>query len=148
MREPAPTLELKPPDAPPQAKPKEARQPTLDAQPALVANFTPPQGSYTQRLKRVMALSQPKNQVELTELIAALGDENDNIRWLAGSALTRVGGLAVVRLLAAYWQTNPGAVARAEAEKVFGLIAETDEDEAVRRAARAALEGAQSGDER
>ncbi|MCP4421811.1 MAG: HEAT repeat domain-containing protein [Chloroflexi bacterium] len=144
VREPAPVLKLKPPPA---AKPKSKKSDfskksdLLTTQPALVTHFTPPTGGYAQRLKRVMVLGQPKKQDELTELIAALGDENSNIRWLAGSALTRLGGLAVVNLLAAYLQTNPGDVARAEVVRVLGLIAETDEDEAVKAAARQAVDG-------
>ncbi|MBP6472235.1 MAG: HEAT repeat domain-containing protein, partial [Chloroflexi bacterium] len=129
--------ELKPPPMP---KAKPAAKPALDVQPALVTDFTPPQGGYSLRLKRVMALGQPKNQMELTELIAALGDENGQIRWLAGASLVKVGGTAVVRLLAAYLGTGPDEVAQSEARKVLGMIAETDEDEAVQQAARAAAQ--------
>jgi hypothetical protein len=124
------SLTLSPPPVKGKAKP--APPPDLSAQPALVTEFTPPQGSYGQRLKRVMALGQPKNQLELTELIAALGDENGQIRWLAGASLVRVGGLVVVRLLAAYLQTEPGAVGREEALKALALIGETSDDEAVK----------------
>lgn len=133
VREPAPTLELKSPPVRPTPK-LPAAKPSLDEQPALVTDFTPPSGSYSQRLKRIMALAQPKNQVELTELIAALGDENDNIRWLAGSALTKLGGLPVIRLLAAYLQTNPGAMAPAEVLRVLKLIGEMSEDDEVKTA--------------
>ncbi|MCL4264727.1 MAG: hypothetical protein KJ069_16005 [Anaerolineae bacterium] len=73
----------------------------------------------------------------LTELITALGDEQGNIRWLAASALMRIGGLAVVKMLAAFLATEPGAAARQEAVKVLGLIADTDKDEAARQAAQA-----------
>jgi len=121
------------------AKAKAAPAAALEVQPALVTDFTPPQGSYGQRLKRVMALGQPKNQLELTELIAALGDENGQIRWLAGASLVKVGGTAVVGLLAAYLGTEPGAAAQAEARKVLEMIAETAEDDAVQQAAREAL---------
>jgi hypothetical protein len=142
VREPAPKLELKRPAAskPKAEKPGFSKKPGfLEAQPTLVTDFTPPAGGYGQRLKRVMALGQPKNQADLAELIAALGDENDNIRWLAGSSLARLGGLAVVKLLAAYLAANPGATSRAEAVKVLGLIADTAEDEAVQAAARQAM---------
>ncbi|GAB4273669.1 MAG: N-6 DNA methylase [Candidatus Promineifilaceae bacterium] len=133
-KEPPPTLELKPPTL--QKSRKAAAKPALSTgQPPLVTDFTPPQGSYPLRLKRVMALGQPKNQAELAELVAALGDESENIRWLAGSALSRLGSMAAVRLLAAYLQTNPGELGRAAALKALALIAETTEDEAVRAAA-------------
>jgi hypothetical protein len=41
--------------------------------------------------------------------------------------------MAVVNMLAAFLQTNPGAVARQEALKVLGLIGNTAEDEGGRR---------------
>lgn len=135
IQEPPPTLELKPPPPPKPRKAAAAKKPALATdQPPLVTDFTPPQGSYPQRLKRVMALGQPQNQAELAELVAALGDENENIRWLAGSTLSRLGSMAVVRLLAAYLQTNPGEPGRAAALKALSLIAETTEDTAVRAA--------------
>lgn len=135
VREPAPTLELKPPPVKqPKAKPKAA--PALSAQPALVSEFTPPAGGYGQRLKRVMALGNPKNQAELAELVAALGDENTNIRWLAGGSLTKIGGLVVVNLLAAFVQSNPGAKAEDQARKTLEMIAETSEDAGVQTAAK------------
>ncbi|MBE2202521.1 MAG: N-6 DNA methylase [Anaerolinea sp.] len=137
VREPAPTLQLKPsPTKEPKTRPK--AKPALSAQPAPVTEFTPPAGGYAQRLKRVMALGQPQNQMELTELIAALGDENSNIRWLAGSSLVKMGGTAVVKLLAAYLGTQPGAVGRDEALKVLALIGEMSEDEALRQAVKEA----------
>ena len=40
--------------------------------------------------------------------------------------------------LAAFLKTNPGDQAQEEAQKVLSLIADTDEDETVREAARAA----------
>jgi hypothetical protein len=134
---PLPTpLELQPPPAPaPTAKPK----PTLPAQPTLLTDFSPPQGSRTQRLKTVMGLGQPKNQAELQALVGALADEDSNIRWLAGSSLVRIRGLAVVNMLAAFLQSDPGDTACREAVKVLGLIADTDEDEGVRTAAREAM---------
>jgi HEAT repeat protein len=80
-------------------------------------------------------LARPKNQAELQTLVAALADEDDNIRWLASSALVRLGGLPVVKLLAAFLQSDPGETARQEALKVLGLIGDTSEDTAVREAA-------------
>lgn len=68
-------------------------------------------------------------------LVGALADEDDSIRWLAGSSLTRLGGLAVVNMLAAFLQSELGDTPRQEALKVLGLIADTHEDESVRTAA-------------
>jgi len=90
-------------------------------------------------MKRVMALGQPKTQAELQELVAALVDENSNLRWLAGSSLARLGEMATVQVLAAYVQTKPAEVAMVQVRKILGLIAETADDEAVRDAARELL---------
>lgn len=54
--------------------------------------------------------------MELTELIAALVDENGQIRWLAGASLVKTGG----RLLAACLGTQPGEVAQGEVRKGWG----------------------------
>lgn len=133
--EPAGPLKLQPPPAPaPKAKP--APRPDLAAQPTLVTEFTPPQGSFAQRLKRVNAIVQPQNQMELAELIAALGDENGQIRWLAGASLARLADMATVTLLAAYLKTNPAPVAKEEALKVLTLIGEMSESEEVKEAAK------------
>jgi HEAT repeat protein len=61
-----------------------------------------------------MAPGWPQNQVELTELIAALDDESDDIRSLAGSGLAKLDGLPVVRLLLAFLQNDLGKTARQE----------------------------------
>lgn len=107
----------------------------------------PPGGERSQRLKRDLALGQPKNSQELQELVAALGDEDSNIRWLAGSSLARLQNAGTVAALAAYLNTDPGAAAQAEARKVLALIADTSEDVAVQQAARQALNQAQSEDD-
>ncbi|MEZ4644865.1 MAG: HEAT repeat domain-containing protein [Chloroflexota bacterium] len=127
-------LALKPPPTKP--KPQLAPKPDLAAKPTLVTDFTPPQGSFAQRLKRVNAIVQPKNQMELSELIAALGDENGQIRWLAGASLARLADMATVKLLAAYLKTSPAPVAKEEALKVLSLIGEMSEDEGVKEAAK------------
>lgn len=116
VKEPLPAFELKRPPSQ-QAQPK-TKSP---ARPALVTDFTSPQGSFSQRLNRVNAIGRPRNQMELAELVAALGDENGQIRYFAGASLTRLGGLATVNMLSAYLQTNPGAAARGEALEVLGM---------------------------
>ena len=120
----------------PPAKRKKIKPRSLPDQPSLITNFSPPQSNRNQRLKLVMALGQSKNSAEFGELATALGDEDSNIRWLAGSSLVRLRGHAVVQTLAAFLDTNPGDPAQEEAIKVLSLIAETDEDETVREAAR------------
>jgi len=138
VKESAPTLEFKSPPTP-QPKPKAKPAPPLSVQPALITDFSPPKGSRSQRLKTVMGLGQPKNQAELQALVGALADEDDSIRWLAGSSLTRLGGLAVVNMLTAFLQIGPGNTASQEALKVLGLIADTDGDERVQDSARKAM---------
>ncbi len=140
IQEPPPTFELQRPSAP-QPKPKTKPTPSLAAQPApgltAIGDFSPPTGSRAQRLRTVMGLGQPKNQAELQALVGALADEDESIRWLAGSSLARLGGTAVVQMLAAFLRSQPGATAVQEARRVLELIADTDEDEAVRTAVQA-----------
>ena len=133
-----PNFELKPP--PSLAKKKKLQPTILPDQPSLVSNFTPPLGNRSLRLKRVMDLGQPKNSAELGELAAALGDEDSNIRWLVGSSLVRLRGPAVVQTLAAFPNTNPSQPTQEESIRVLSPIAETDDDEMVRDAARAVVE--------
>jgi HEAT repeat protein len=85
----------------------------------------------------LLGLGRSKNQAELQALVGALADEDSNIRWLATSFLAQIGGTAVVNMLAAFLQTNPGETARQEAVKVLGLIGDMSEDEGVRAAVRA-----------
>ena len=94
-----------------------------------------------QRLKQVMALGDRvkgnrQDSAAIAQLVAALGDSDDSIRWLAGSSLARLGGTAVVQMLAAFLRSQPGETAVQEARRVLELIAETDEDETVRQTAQ------------
>ncbi len=68
------------------AKPKPARQPALP----LVAPVAPaPAGPRAARLRRAMALGKDESAAATAELVAFLADEDDNIRWLAGSSLAQ-----------------------------------------------------------
>ena len=100
--------------APPKSEPA--------AQPVLI--FAPPQGSYTERLSRIMALRAKGTPEAIGEVVAALGDEDERIRWLAGSVLQSIGGETVVATLRAFARQAPSAVARDEAEKVLGKLTE------------------------
>lgn len=77
-----------------------------------------------------------QDSAAIAQLVAALGDSDDSIRWLAGSSLARLGGTAVVQMLAAFLRSQPGETAVQEARRVLELIAETDEDETVRQTAQ------------
>jgi HEAT repeat protein len=83
-----------------------------------------------------MGLGQPKNQVELQALVGTLADEDDNIRWLAGSSLAQLGGLAAVNTLAAFLDSKPAAAAETAARKTLSLIADMDADKTARESAR------------
>ena len=76
---------VSPPRHPPRLKPAPPK-PEPAAQPVLI--FAPPHGSYTERLSRVMALRAKGTPEAISEVVAALGDEDERIRWLAGSVAT------------------------------------------------------------
>lgn len=144
VKEPAPTFELKSPSAKrPQRETPAQKRPE---QPALVADFTPPQGSRSQRLKQVMALgdrvkSNRQDAAGIAQLVAALGDEDESIRWLASSALGLLGGATVVHTLAAFLEQAETPEAREEAIKALQRIVDNPrEDEEVRKMAESAKE--------
>ena len=140
VKEPAPALELK---SPPARQPQPAAPaPSRPAQPPLVTEFTPLEGSRSQRLKQVMALgdrvkSNRQDATVIAQLVAALADSDESIRWLAGSALGLLGGTTVVRTLAAFLAQAPAPAARDEAVKALQRIVDNPrEEEAVREMAR------------
>jgi hypothetical protein len=140
VKEPAPSFELKsPPAKQTQSRAKTQGQPV---QAALVTDFTPPQGSRGERLKRVMALgdrvkASPQDTAAISQLVGALGDSDNSIRWLAGSALGLLGGSSVVRTLAAFLEQVEAPEARQEAIKALQRIVDNPrEDKQVREMAR------------
>lgn len=79
----------------------------------------------------------------ISQLVAALGDEDESIRWLAGSALGLLGGMTVVRTLEASLEQVEEPVARQEAIKALQRIVDNPrEDEAAREMARQTLAAA------
>jgi hypothetical protein len=142
VQEPPPTLELKHPEPPSKPKPEAAR-PTV--QPSLITEFAPPEGNRNQRLKAVMALgdrvkANRQDAAAVSQLVAALGDDDSNIRWLAGSALGLLGGSTVVRTLAAFLEQTETPEARQEALRALQRIADNPrEDEQVREIAERAI---------
>lgn len=115
-------------------------------------DFTPPDGSRSQRLKQVMALgdrakANRQDAAAIGQLAAALGDEDQSIRWLAGSALGLLGGATVVRVLGAYLEQVDDEKGREGALNTLGRIAEDARvDEEVREMVREIL-AAEAGDE-
>jgi hypothetical protein len=141
VQEPPPTLELKHPEPPAKPKPEAARP---SVQPSLITEFNPPEGNRNQRLKAVMALgdrvqARPQDSAAVAGLAAALGDEENSVRWVAASALKILSSRLVVQTLAAYLEQGISAVGTAEARKLLGQLVEIGKSEEVRAAARETL---------
>ena len=82
----------------------------------------PPQGSRYERLGRLLELGKQRTAAAIGELVAALGDEDENLRWLAAMSLQGIGGETVVATLRAFMAQAPSAAAQAEAERVLGKL--------------------------
>ena len=111
-------------DARPQAPQTRPRSP--DASPAAqpVPIPSPPQGSRSQRLSRLLTLGRQRTPEAIGELVVALGDEDEQLRWLAALSLQGIGGGTVIATLKAFVDQAPSAVARDEAKKVLGKLTE------------------------
>lgn len=99
-----------------------APRPEPAAQPVLIP--TPPQGNRSQRLSRLLALGRQRTPEAIGELVAALGDEDEQLRWLAALSLQGISGGTVIATLKAFMDQAPSAVAREETEKVLGKLTE------------------------
>ena len=67
-----------------------------------------------------MALRAKGTPEAIGEVVAALGDEDERIRWLAGSVLQGMGGETVIATLRAFIDQAPSAIGREEAGKLKG----------------------------
>lgn len=115
--------------------------------------FIPPQGLPIERRKRVTELGRQSSPVAVQELVAALADPDDTVRWLAGAGLGTIGSAGQVQpALLAFLEGHADPLGRQEAVKVLGRVgdagarpaleriaADADEQEAVRTAATTAL---------
>jgi hypothetical protein len=99
-----------------------APRPEPAAQPVLIP--TPPQGNRSQRLSRLLTLGRQRTPEAIGGLVAALGDEDEQLRWLAALSLQGIGGGTVIATLCAFIDQAPSEVAREEAEKVLGKLTE------------------------
>ncbi len=99
-----------------------APRPEPAAQPVLIP--TPPQGNRSQRLSRLLTLGRQRTPEAIGGLVAALGDEDEQLRWLAALSLQGIGGGTVISTLKAFIDQAPSAVAREEAERVLGKLTE------------------------
>ena len=82
---------------------------------------------------RLLTLGRQRTPQAIGGLVAAQGDEDEQLRWLAALSLHGIGGGTVIATLKAFIDQAPSAVpqgcyaiAREEAEKVLGKL----EDEA------------------
>jgi hypothetical protein len=82
----------------------------------------PPQGPRLQRINRLLALSKERSALAIGELVAALADEDEQVRWLASMALSSSGGPVVVATLEAYLAQGASGVGREEAERVLARV--------------------------
>jgi len=133
--------------APPivEKKKRAARTPAQPIQSALGPAVLPAaEGSYQERLKQVMALSDPKSDQEIRQLVGFLADPDTNIRWLASGTLSRQGGssLGASLVLAALSdflnQAEPERIAAGQEsiQNTARLIADMTDDEEVKTAAQ------------
>ena len=97
-----------------------AARPEPAAQPVMIP--TPPQGNRSERLGRLLTLGRKQTSEAIGELVAALGDEDEQLRWLASLSLLGMGGSTVIATLQAFIVQAPSAVAREEAEKVLAKL--------------------------
>lgn len=82
----------------------------------------PPPSPQEDRAGRVHAMGESGNLIHVPELIAALQDENGNVRRLAASALGKLKAQAAVEPLLALLETEQGPQVRQYAIKALGAI--------------------------
>ncbi|MFQ5401028.1 MAG: HEAT repeat domain-containing protein, partial [Anaerolineae bacterium] len=86
---------------------------------AVLFSGRPPQGSFSEKRARLERLTKEATPAAIQELVAALTDSSETIRWQAGAALRRIGGPKVAGALRAFIAQTEDAQARAEAERVL-----------------------------
>ena len=112
----------------PKADPvRPASRPEPAAPPLVVPIMPAPQGAYPARLAQVMALRKQSTPEAIGTLVAALGDPDANIRWLAALTLKGIGGRALEDALRAVIADPLSEIARDEAEKLLGQLEEAHE---------------------
>ena len=110
------------PAASPKPVPARAVPKSEPVAPPLVVPVMPaPQGAYPARLAQVMALRKQSTPEAIGTLVAALGDPDANIRWLAALTLKGIGGRARKRPPRGH-RRSPSEVAREEAVKLLDQL--------------------------
>ncbi len=89
----------------------------------------PPQGSFSERLKRVQALIKQASPAAIQDLVAALGDENETIVWTASAGLRKLGATAeavttsqVIGVLQVFVEQTKNEKAKVEAGKILQAL--------------------------
>lgn len=75
-----------------------------------------PQGSYAEKLSRLMALKHEPSPWAIAEMVAALEDEDERIRWIAGSALLSRKDERVSTMLTTFIKQTQSSEARTSAQ--------------------------------
>lgn len=109
-RKPASAGSANPKPNPPPATPPPA--PPVLAVPAAIPIMPPPTGTYTDKLVRMLSLKQLATPEAIGELVAALGDDDGNVRWLAGSTLLSLQDARVVAAMRAFMAQTNSEIAR------------------------------------
>jgi hypothetical protein len=78
-----------------------------------------PQGSYSDKLARIMALKRQATPEAIGEMVAALGDADERIRWLAGSALASLKDARVVEAVRVFGEGTESVEGREAAGKLL-----------------------------
>jgi hypothetical protein len=91
--------------------------------PPLLFTGRPPQGSFSEKMKRIETLTKQAGPAAIQELVAALSDDSDTIRWQAGAALRTIGGPQVVGVLQAFIAHSDDPMARQAARDVLEKLA-------------------------
>jgi HEAT repeat protein len=78
-----------------------------------------PQGSYSEKLSRIMALKRQATPEAIGEMVAALGDADERIRWLAGSALASLKDERVAAAVRVFAERTESVEGREAAQKLL-----------------------------
>ena len=106
---PAPAPQPMPAPKPSAPEAKHAEGPPIPVMP-------PPQGTYAEKFSRIMALKRAATPEAIGEMVAALEDEDEKVRWLAGSTLASLKDERVVVAVQGFVErTELAAAIRADA---------------------------------
>lgn len=80
------------------------------------------QGPRVERLNRLLAIGKEGTPAAIGELVASLGDGDEQLRWLASMAVQSIGGPAVVAAVESYLAQGAAGVGREEAERLLARV--------------------------